>query len=928
MAGNVFSQRAWLCFGLRLGLRLRVARVVVSGLLVLMAAAVVPSPAAAQKGTQDVAAADRTASPTARVTLQLDDVPLRAAVREIARQAGLKPSYDPELIPSGARVTLHVTDISVDQAFEIALRGTGLSAHVQVTGNVLIVTSEPAGTGTIVGKVLNAVTGRPLRTAAVLLDGKVTHVPIREDGAFTIADVSPGPHHISVRLLGYGQQTRVVTVVEGEAARADFALSASINALDQVVVTGTVVATERKAIPTAISVVTAEDIERRGITEISDLFRGDIPGVVAANTGAANIYGAVAMYSRGIQANQIAQSVFYNTQPAIKTYVDGVELADPKYLNSIDPKSIERIEIIAGPEASTVYGSQALGGVMQIFTKHGQGRQRPTLTLTTATGIVQNDYSSGLAPRHNYNLQLDGGDGQFSYNVGGSYQYTGAWTPGYFSRTTGGYGSLRADYHPLTVSVMARASEQTNGAASLQLLVDKENSGQLTQIVSVPPAPVDGGSKQQSLGMTADYTMTSWWSHHLTVGQDQNNYDQFAQRATNSAPYDTLLVFSNNPSTRESVNYNTTLQGPIGSYARMTMTFGADYWSLNGMYLNTSVAGSTVGIISAPYGYNNQRVKDHNGGQFVQGQLALADALFLTAGVRAEENPNYGSQYGTNFAPRFGASLVHEFGLVTAKLRAAYGRATRPPTTDQKAEMFNTDATYGPYVSQAAAPDLGPEYQRGTEYGAELYVGSFGSVSVTHYDQHVQGLISQLLIDTLRYTTFPRLFTTQYFNLDDVHNYGWESQAAATWREFTLRGTWSDAISRSVSRDTRADLSTYNQYPEHTGSLELTYANAKTSINFGLSFIGPSASTQDPNSYVAILYSRLDADKPRLSLPPNYRTMVGGYNTANINVSQYISSHMQLLLQIENAGNYYRNDYQYSSPTIGRVTTLGARIRW
>src|SRR5687767_9998868 len=125
----------------------------------------------------------------------------------------------------------------------------------------------------------------------------------------------------------------------------DITLDVSANALEQVVVTGTVVATELKAVPSAITVVTAKQIEERGITRIDQLFRGDVPGLFAQNLGGAALLDEVSMYSRGASAlstSSAGVSGYTGNSNTIKTYIDGVELANSNYLSQIDPRSIER----------------------------------------------------------------------------------------------------------------------------------------------------------------------------------------------------------------------------------------------------------------------------------------------------------------------------------------------------------------------------------------------------------------------------------------------------------------------------------------------------------------------------------------------------------------------------------------------------------
>src|SRR5687767_4501158 len=190
----------------------------------------------------------------------------------------------------------------------------------------------------------------------------------------------------------------------------DITLDVSANALEQVVVTGTVVATELKAVPSAITVVTAKQIEERGITRIDQLFRGDIPGLFAMNLGSGALLDEVTMFSRGATAGGRSVGTERGTNP-IKTYIDGVEMSDYKYMSQIDPASIERIEILTGPQASTIYGSNAINGVMQIFTKLGTGN-KPQLTFNIISGIAENNFSSHVAPSHITDGRVSGTEGR------------------------------------------------------------------------------------------------------------------------------------------------------------------------------------------------------------------------------------------------------------------------------------------------------------------------------------------------------------------------------------------------------------------------------------------------------------------------------------------------------------------------------------
>src|SRR5207247_7659549 len=130
----------------------------------------------------------------------------------------------------------------------------------------------------------------------------------------------------------------------------------------------------------------------------------------------------------------------FNTN-TVKTYLDGVEVADPYYLTTIDPASIERIEVLRGPQGSTLYGAQALAGVMQIFTKQGTATPHPELEAKVSGGVLQSPWSN--ARQQDHALAVSGGDSSFSYRRGGGFLQSGDWVPHVGSRDGSLYGSVQ-----------------------------------------------------------------------------------------------------------------------------------------------------------------------------------------------------------------------------------------------------------------------------------------------------------------------------------------------------------------------------------------------------------------------------------------------------------------------------------------------------
>src|SRR5439155_20704765 len=129
-----------------------------------------------------------------------------------------------------------------------------------------------------------------------------------------------------------------------------------------------------------------------------------------------------------------------------------------------------------------------------------------------------------------------------------------------------------------------------------------------------------------------------------------------------------------------------------------------------------------------------------NSGYFAQAQLNFRETIFLTGGLRAEENSNFGQDLGTPVSPRAGISIVRQLGPTTVKVRGSYGEAIRPPNPGQ------TAAQISPTLEVLANPNLAPERQRGWDAGVDLVFGPWGSLGITYYDQVVRDAIQYVAL--------------------------------------------------------------------------------------------------------------------------------------------------------------------------------------
>jgi TonB-dependent starch-binding outer membrane protein SusC len=258
-------------------------------------------------------------------------------------------------------------------------------------------------TGRIEGTVTDARSHQPLNAASVFVQGTGMGSQTNDRGRFALVNVPPGRYEIRVRRIGYQNLVRPVTLQEGQVATVNVEMNEAAVSLDEVVVTGTAATTRAREVPTSTDIVNAKAFENAPVANAQQIIAGRIPSVtVQANSGQPGAGGSIKI--RG--TNTITQS----TDPLL--YVDGVRVyneltrnnwgartaANP--LQDINPDDIERIEIVKGAAATTLYGTEASGGVIQVFTKKGLAGAPEWATNLTTGANVNSQWGAKGDPTH------------------------------------------------------------------------------------------------------------------------------------------------------------------------------------------------------------------------------------------------------------------------------------------------------------------------------------------------------------------------------------------------------------------------------------------------------------------------------------------------------------------------------------------------
>lgn len=253
-------------------------------------------------------------------------------------------------------------------------------------------TLQAQATGVVQGTVTAEGSNVPLAGVTVSVVGNLRFVRTDEAGKYRLTAVPTGTSTLRALRFGYASQARGITVPSGGTLTVDFVLRAAALSLDAVVVTGTAAESRKKEVGNSMATIDMKLAASPQIKDAQDMIGGRAPGItVLGNSGQPGAGGTIRL--RG--SNSITQG----NNPVI--YVDGIRIysqggpvtpaarQSAAAFNDIKADEIERVEIVKGAAATTLYGTEASGGVIQIFTKRGTaGAPQWSTTLSSGVNVM------------------------------------------------------------------------------------------------------------------------------------------------------------------------------------------------------------------------------------------------------------------------------------------------------------------------------------------------------------------------------------------------------------------------------------------------------------------------------------------------------------------------------------------------------------
>ena len=369
------------------------------------------------------------------VTLIVHDSTVKWVVDELTRQGHVLPMYYGSMATNSllaTRVTVHVVKVPLMDALATVLKGTGLVAAVAPVGDAVVIRPGKGGGarehgqlagGTITGHVTDSASGQGLGGAAVKIEGTKLATVTADSGGFTLKDVPPGDQVLSVKLFGFKPIERTVTVADSQRTTVRIILVPVPTVLSGVVTTA-VGQQQRYQVGSDITVLNADSIQKVApVSSITDMLETRVPGLIVQRTNgipgapsrlrlrgisSINMSSDPILIVDGVRVNADQSGSTVTQNPAYNGVTPGgganevstnagESFAGPSALDQIDPNSIETIEILKGPSATAIYGSDAATGVIVVTTKHGRaGPTRWSLSLdqgrTTLPGSWPTNY--------------------------------------------------------------------------------------------------------------------------------------------------------------------------------------------------------------------------------------------------------------------------------------------------------------------------------------------------------------------------------------------------------------------------------------------------------------------------------------------------------------------------------------------------------
>lgn len=657
---------------------------------------------------------------------------------------------------------------------------------------------SPVPAGIIQGVVRDASSGEPLPFVNVFIRETGSGVSASEAGLFAIEDLPPGVYTLEVSYVGY-QDIRLerIEVLPGRSVELSIALEPAPVMVGEVVVTASSRSQAIQLAPASIGVVTAGQIRERNLVTFDQAF-DEMPGVVVTRSSGANVQ---AFSIRG--ASEVAGGGIGNR---VLLLIDGRPSLSPEsggaLWNLVPLGSIERIEVVRGAYSS-LYGSSAMGGVVNVITRKPQDKPETRLHLNygaygpapASTGYRRyNDF-------HSVELSHSRKINKFSYVLDGSWksddghkEKTGFDLYNFFGKTNWEFKPR----HFLQFS--ANANRMYSDAPATWL--------SRRQAYSVAEFKQD--DYQDRREFNADLYFYATPTERLRYSSRLYHYRNYS-----------LFSFDEDPG-NDSTNVNFGKQivqeysvrtRRLGNVTQADISIGENHLLIAGVDIK---ADYVLGLPDI-YLYGEHRAL--GAGVYLQDEIRIGERITATAGARFDHYRIYGEVQESNFSPKLAVLYKVNNKL---SLRSLVAQAFRDPPIAERFIKFEQ----GGGLAFEPNPDLRPErLTLSAELGAKWSPVRNGSLDIAVFHNRYNNLIS------FQQVSAPlEVLTYKVVNLREALMQGFEFSYRHQWKEFlTLNVSYTFLDARDTSPERVNDALAYKV--RHSLGMSATANHRKWMLN-------------------------------------------------------------------------------------------------
>ena len=643
----------------------------------------------------------------------------------------------------------------------------------------------PIYQGVVIGRITDLKSGAALGYTTVAVKGTARGAIADVAGNYTIADIPAGTYTLVASRVGYAVLRRDVTVMADDTTRVDFVLEPSPVEADPVVVTASRAEQTARMAPASVSVLSEAEIAARAPLTFDQAIE-TVPGLAAfRSTGGISVQSIQIRGSSDVAGGGVGNRVLLliDGRPALTSDSGGA------FWSLVPVPFVDHVEVVKGA-FSSLYGSTAMGGVINVITKRPGAVASGHLEMKLGFFEQPPDpiqYTADMPLQSEVNADYSGTIGSTSFLVSASRKESDGYTENSAFTVYDAYGKLAWNLGS------SRTLELTLGGGQA------ENDYPHSWFSSAEPLVVRDSytdDTQEKTYVNADVWYWGFSGEHLKYSMRAYYYHHVQESFFN--PNDAGQSIPGN----EAFGFMTDIDGDkVGNMLQLEAQLGARHRVVVGTDFQLDhVVSSPDSILYGDHQINNYAA-------FAQDDITLAPSLTATVGGRYDWNHLVGVRTLDQFSPKL--ALVWQTTSELA-LRGLYGQAFRAPTI---AEMF-TEREIGGGIDFVPNPDLDAErLTLSVELGARWSPAAIFGLDVAAFRYEYEDMM--YFADVSAELGVP--FAYQVRNLNNALMQGVEATVQSRWRALRAFANYTYLDARDQSSDRADDILPYR--PEHSAAL-------------------------------------------------------------------------------------------------------------